>query len=212
MTDAEWRRFAEVGGLEQFTRPPFASRPPREPYDRDGVTVIEDPHVAHFGTTKPAGYNTVTLTVYGHPAPQGSKRAFALRKNGVLTGKAAVIESSHDRVKSWRLAVIDAIPPESNSFAEPVTVRMVFSLRRPLSHYQTGANSHLLRASAPARPGKAPDLSKLCRATEDALEEVGLLANDSLIVDYGRLAKVWCGEDPDALDVPGAVITIWPAT
>jgi hypothetical protein len=30
------------------------TRPPREPYDRgDGVTVIEDPHVAEFGTDRP---------------------------------------------------------------------------------------------------------------------------------------------------------------
>jgi Holliday junction resolvase RusA-like endonuclease len=153
----------------------------------------------------------VTLTVYGQPAPQGSKRAFSgKRKDGsTYTG---VIESSHDRVKSWRLAVIDSIPPESSGFTEPVSVTLVFSLRRPKSHYRTGANSHLRRDSAPQRPRSMPDLSKLCRATEDALEEVGLLDNDSLIVEYARLAKVWCGEDPDALDVPGAVITIRQVT
>lgn len=151
------------------------------------------------------------IVVRGQPAPQGSKRAFVIR-GGPRKGQAAVIESSHDRVKSWRGDVIDAIPPESSGFAGPVTVTMVFSLRRPQAHYGTGSKACTLKASAPARPGKAPDLSKLCRATEDALESVGLLANDSLIVEYERLAKVWCGEDPDALDVPGAVITIRPVT
>jgi hypothetical protein len=51
----------------------------------------------------------VVITVYGTPAPQGSKRAFAVRgKGGAPTGRVAVIESSHDRVKSWRQAVVDA--------------------------------------------------------------------------------------------------------
>ncbi len=156
----------------------------------------------------------VRLVVLGQPAPQGSKRAFSgTRKDG--STYSGVIESSHERVKSWRQAVIEAAQAErmlTMPFSEPVAVRMTFSLRRPASHYRTGKNAHLLRDSAPARPGKTPDLSKLCRATEDALEAVGLLANDSLIVEYQRLAKVFCGEDPDALDVPGARITIRSAT
>jgi crossover junction endodeoxyribonuclease RusA len=162
----------------------------------------------------------VRLTVYGQPAPQGSKRAFSgKRKDG--STYSGVIESSHDRVKSWREAV-KAAGLEDVSYRRgagelrplngPLTVVMVFSLRRPQSHYGTGRNARTLKATAPARPAKAPDLSKLCRATEDALEEVGLLDNDSLIVEYARLAKVWCGEDPDALGVPGAVITIRQVT
>lgn len=154
----------------------------------------------------------VRLVVLGQPAPQGSKRAFSgKRKDG--STYSGVIESSHDRVKSWRQAVIDAAQEERMlrlPFDVPVAVRMTFSLKRPQSHYRTGRNACLLRDSAPARPGKAPDLSKLCRATEDALESVGLLANDALIVEYDRLAKVWCGEGLDALGVPGAILTILP--
>lgn len=152
----------------------------------------------------------VRLVVVGNPAPQGSKRAFVIR-SGARAGHAAVIESSHDRVKSWRQAIIDEAQSARMMhlpFDQPVAVRMTFSLKRPASHYGTGRNSAVLKPSAPVRPGKAPDLSKLCRATEDALEAVGLVANDSLIAEYHRLAKVWCGEDPDALDVPGAIITI----
>ena len=55
-----------------------------------------------------AATSPITITVHGRPAPQGSKRAFAVRgKGGVPTGRVAVIESSHDRVKSWRQAVVD---------------------------------------------------------------------------------------------------------
>ena len=42
----------------------------------------------------------IVITVFGKPAPQGSKRAFAVRgKGGIPTGKIAVIESSRDRVQ-----------------------------------------------------------------------------------------------------------------
>src|SRR5690606_25696178 len=85
---------------------------------------------------------------------------------------------------------------------------MVFTLARPRSHYRTGRNAHLLRDSAPARPTGAPDLSKLARATEDALTEAGVWKDDAAVVEYRRLAKVYPGSDPDALDQPGVLIRI----
>lgn len=91
----------------------------------------------------------------------------------------------------------------------PLEVDMVFSLARPQSHWRTGkSTSHLLRDNAPRRPQGTPDLSKLARATEDALTEAGAWRDDARVVEYERLAKVWCNEDPDALHIPGAVITI----
>jgi hypothetical protein len=53
-----------------------------------------------------------------------------------------------------------------------------------------------------------PDLSKLARATEDALVDAGLLRDDARIVEYLRLAKVFPNEDPEALDAPGVRIAI----
>lgn len=80
----------------------------------------------------------------------------------------------------------------------PVRVRMVFTVRKP--------------ASAPKRrrtwPATMPDLSKLCRSTEDALTAAGVWKDDARVVEYTRLAKVYPGEDPEAMDVPGARITV----
>lgn len=147
----------------------------------------------------------ITLTVFGTPAPQGSKRAFAIRKNGVLTGRAAVIESSHDRVKAWRQAVIDAA--ESQHACQwlhgPVQLSITFWIRRPKSHYGTGKNAAVLRGTAPNHPAKAPDLSKLVRATEDALTACGVWQDDAQVVSCDA-AKAWCGNG----QAPGAVITI----
>ena len=81
-------------------------------------------------------------------------------------------------------------------FDGPLRLRMVFTLQKP--------------ASAPKRtrtwPIRYPDLSKLTRSTEDALTSSGLIADDARIVEYSRLAKVFPGEDPEALDSPGVVI------
>jgi Holliday junction resolvase RusA-like endonuclease len=159
----------------------------------------------------------IKITVYGTPAPQGSKRAFAVRgKGGVPTGRVAVIESSHDRVKSWRQAVIDEVRAADAArgvgltFARglPLQVDMVFCFRRPKSHYRTGRNAHLLRDDAPDCPSGKPDLSKLARATEDALTDAGLWEDDAQVTEYTRLAKTYAGSGP--LNLPGAVITVRP--
>jgi Holliday junction resolvase RusA-like endonuclease len=158
----------------------------------------------------------IVITVVGAPAPQGSKRAFAVRgKGGVPTGRVAVIESSHDRVKSWRQAVIDEARGVMARHAEvfgprlplegALEAEMTFFFRRPKSHYRTGRNAHQLREDAPQAHIKPPDVSKLCRATEDALTDVCLWLDDAQVVRYARLDKYWC----DGLDVaPGAVIRI----
>jgi crossover junction endodeoxyribonuclease RusA len=152
----------------------------------------------------------VEITVYGTPAPQGSKRAFAVRgKGGVPTGKVAVIESSHDRVKSWRQAVIDAAqearPRWGGAFTPgmPLELTVAFWLKRPKGHYRTGKNAHLLRELAPLHPAGMPDLSKLIRSTEDALTAVGIWGDDAQVVTCSA-AKVWCPRD----HAPGAHITI----
>ena len=80
----------------------------------------------------------------------------------------------------------------------PLVVSMVFTMPKP--------------ASAPKRrttwPDKKPDLSKLVRSTEDALTDAGLWVDDARVVEYSRLAKVFPGEDPQALASPGVRITV----
>lgn len=153
------------------------------------------------------------ITVYGLPAPQGSKRH---------VGRGVMVESSA-AVRPWRADVRAAAeqivlhegPDGLRALAPgypldgPLVASMVFTFTRPKGHYRTGRNAHLLRDSAPARPHGTPDLSKLVRSTEDALTSAGLWKDDARVVEYARLAKVWAGEDPDALASPGAVIRIW---
>jgi len=151
----------------------------------------------------------VTLTVHGRPAPQGSKRAVVNR----YTGKPAMQESSSRHLKPWREAVKQAgleamgwgeFPPLDG----PLEGRIVFTVTRSKGDYGTGRNAAMLKPGAPLRPAVAPDLSKTLRAVEDALTDAGVIKDDSRIVEYTRLAKVYAGEDPEALHVTGAVITV----
>lgn len=168
---------------------------------------------------------SVTLRVLGKPAPQGSKRFMGLTP----AGKPKMIESSKQGVDLWRGDVVAAAArivgnlglarvgyegthwPEAYPLTEPLAVSMVFTAVRPKSHYRTGRNAHLLTERAPARPSGKPDLSKLLRSTEDALTTAGMIKDDALIVEYDRAAKVYVGEDEDALEVPGVLIRLRPA-
>lgn len=129
------------------------------------------------------------LEVIGTPGPQGSKKH---------VGRGIMIESSA-KVKPWREAVVYAAREEGKCVHGPVRVEMVFTLPKPKSAPKTRQTW----------PDKKPDISKLVRSTEDALTDAGAWDDDARVVEYGRVAKVFPGEDPDSLDVPGAVIRIF---
>ncbi|MGA4726273.1 RusA family crossover junction endodeoxyribonuclease [Micromonospora taraxaci] len=145
----------------------------------------------------------ITITAYGQPAPQGSKRHVG---NGVM------VESSK-YVKPWREAVkaaaLDVRGAGWVSLDAPLVASMVFTFARPRGHYRTGRNAHLLRDTAPARPATTPDLSKLIRSTEDALTDAGIWRDDARVVEYLETSKAYPGEGPLALTSPGAVVRIW---
>lgn len=144
------------------------------------------------------------IKAYGEPAPQGSKRAV---NRGNANRPVSIVDSS-PKLAPWRSDVITAtravlsagygeyqvIPPLDGA----ILARMVFSFRRPKS----------IKYTKRPFPSVYPDLSKLCRATEDALKAAGAIMDDALIVEYTRLAKVYCNEDPEALESPGCYIVL----
>jgi Holliday junction resolvase RusA-like endonuclease len=157
----------------------------------------------------------VEFTVYGTPAPQGSKQPYAIYKGKagakVFTGKVALVEMSK-RVKPWRTEVAAAARALGirEPFEGPLVACMVFTIARPKSHYRTGKFAHLLRDAAPVAPATTPDFSKLVRATEDAMTGI-VWKDDALVVRYEESGKVYAGSaEADALDRPGAVIRVRP--
>jgi Holliday junction resolvase RusA-like endonuclease len=136
------------------------------------------------------------IIVYGSPAPQGSKKFVgrAASGRGIMVESSKKVRPWRDDVKGVALAVRNGSPPMDG----PLIARMVFTLSKP--------------TSSPKRkrtfPMRKPDVSKLVRSTEDALTDAGLIADDARIVEYERVAKVFPGEDPEALEAPGVRIEI----
>lgn len=147
------------------------------------------------------------VVLRGRPAPQGSKRAIPAFK-GKGPGREWVANRQVEmspHVKNWRDDVKTAaekiIADTGHVRYEcPVRVSMVFTVDRAAKP----------RKGLRLWPAKMPDLSKLCRSTEDALSAAGVWKDDALVVEYTRLAKVYPGADPEALPVPGVRIIVIP--
>ncbi|WP_082966241.1 MULTISPECIES: RusA family crossover junction endodeoxyribonuclease [unclassified Mycobacterium] len=131
---------------------------------------------------------TITFSVPGKPAPQGSKRH---------VGHGVMIESSKE-VGPWRervaLAAHNEMVRQNRSILTgvPVRIKIAFVMPRPASAPK--------RSTPPAI--KRPDIDKLTRACLDALSRV-IYSDDSQVVDLRvtkRLAEL--GE------TPGAEITV----
>lgn len=136
----------------------------------------------------------MTITVYGLPGPQGSKRLVGHDRRG----RGILIESSA-KVKPWRQAVMWAasqsrVGDDIYLIRGAVAMTVAFTLPRPKS------------AKKGAFAEKRPDLSKLVRSTEDALTEAGVWEDDARVVRL-LAVKLYVG-DPGALMSPGAQITV----
>lgn len=143
----------------------------------------------------------MTITVYGTPGPQGSKRFVGLAKSG----RGIMIESSA-KVKPWREAIAWAVREQMAGqvgnmagWVGPVSMEVTFTFARP-KKYASPKKAHIPMSTR-------PDLSKLVRSTEDALTSAGAWEDDARVVST-LSRKVYPGQHPDALHVPGAVIRI----
>lgn len=123
------------------------------------------------------------FTVFGHPEPQGSTRAFIPKG-----WKRPIITSDNKDLKSWRQevtrAAIESACGEIISKENSVTLLLEFFLSRP--------------ASKPKRitmPTVKPDVDKLCRGVFDSLKGV-IYEDDSQVCraiiskDYGSPERV----------------------
>lgn len=125
---------------------------------------------------------SLSISVLGTPAAQGSKRGFVNQK----TGRVIIVEDSKEKTKTWRqdvlTAAIDSQPDPWEPIDGPVWIEAYFYFKRPDAHFGTGRNSGTLKASAPEYPAVKPDVDKVLRATLDALAAAGCFRNDSRVV------------------------------
>lgn len=131
---------------------------------------------------------SVTLTVYGRPAPKGSMRAL---------GPGRMIEGNAN-VAPWRAAICaEALAQPVRGMDGPLYVRVTLTVPKPKS----------TRDSAPITRSSG-DVDKHLRCVLDALQDADLIADDARVVS-ALVEKVWPGTALDALDQPGAVIMVY---
>jgi len=119
----------------------------------------------------------VTFVALGVPGPSGSKRALRHR----YTGKIVLIDSGGAKTKAWR-SVVAAAARKAMADIEvkpPYYLAIEFRMPRPKCHYSKSGD---LLPGAPWVPVVKPDLTKLLRATEDALTGI-VWKDDSLVVE-----------------------------
>jgi crossover junction endodeoxyribonuclease RusA len=145
--------------------------------------------------TEPA----VVLEVLGVPAPQGSKTGFV--RGGHVRMVEGTSKTGRAKHAAWRGAVADAArgawgaqPPLDGPLVLSITFRLPMPASRPKRARVAGMVWHTTK----------PDLSKLIRATEDALTDAGVIRDDARICQL-TVTKV------EVVGWTGATILVAPA-
>jgi Holliday junction resolvase RusA-like endonuclease len=155
--------------------------------------------------------------VLGHSAPGGSKDVGVIYRNGPNGTKVPVTDEQgkiktfvRDKGgvagKDWRSAVASAgheAMAGRAPFDGPLFVELTIIRPRGPGHYGQGRNAGRLLPSAPAFPAVAPDVTKLTRSTEDALNTI-VWKDDSRNVAL-LTEKVYA----DQGEPEGAIIKVW---
>jgi len=114
-------------------------------------------------------------------------------------GRPRMVEAS-DLLPAWMQAVtLAAVQLRHPTINGPVAASIAFRFQRPESHY----GKRGLLPSAPRYMAVMPDLDKLARAVFDALQDAGLLRNDSRVTSIAA-TKDWCQE----CEPGGAIVTL----
>lgn len=127
----------------------------------------------------------VSFTVYGVPAPQGSKTV-------ANSGGKSWVRDDNPKTEPWRNAVAAQATEAMHGrapFAGPTRLEATFAFARPRSHFRTGKHAGQLRPNAPVYCDRRPDLDKLLRAIGDALSGI-VIADDARLVEVAA-AKVY---------------------
>lgn len=150
-------------------------------------------------------FQRFSFFVPGTPATAGSKRAFVNK----ATGKAQVVDTCksgppwRESVRYHALTAIAGMPIENVLIDEPIELNVVFYFVRPKGHFRKSEKfKGQLNVTAPHWPTKRPDVTKMLRALEDALN--GFVWRDDSLVVVQAARKVYA-------DRSGAYVTIAPS-
>lgn len=146
--------------------------------------------------------DVIQFTVHGEARPAGSKTAmpcwdakkgdYRRTKTGrIITNVLHPKTKTKEPVKDYMQRVGAAAREvyDGPLIDGPVSLKLRFFRARPKKHFGTGRNSEKVKASAPAYPVTAPDVTKLTRAVEDGLTKV--LWRDDVLVRKLDVEENW---------------------
>lgn len=125
--------------------------------------------------SRPFVPSTIEVVIPGIPQQQGS----------MVRSKFGGIHSANKNLAPWRRDAILAIQSwmgQRPPLLGPLSLTVEFMFNRPASHFGTGRNAGVLKASAPASPSTTPDLDKLLRAVCDSMTQAGAWRDDAQVV------------------------------
>jgi len=118
--------------------------------------------------------------VPGDPKGQPRPKAFA-RKMGTAYVARVYTPGTAEEWKSAIATSVKEIGLAGRMITGPVSLRMECVFARPKSHFGSGKNSALVKASAPPHHTAKPDLDNITKAAKDALTHVGVWRDDSQV-------------------------------
>jgi len=121
----------------------------------------------------------IRVTVPGTPQGQPRARAFARRMGDKFVARVY----DPGTAEGWKSVIAEAfrphLPPEP--WEGKVMLSITAHFKRPASHFGSGRNAGVLKASAPAEYVKKPDADNIAKAVMDCLTRLGLWRDDSQV-------------------------------
>lgn len=87
-------------------------------------------------------------------------------------------------------------------FKGPVEIKIIFWVRRPKSHYGTGKNYGIVKASTPKFPTGKPDIDNYVKFAMDCLNHCSIWPDDSYVV--GEATKKRYGSPRTEIEITEA--------
>jgi Holliday junction resolvase RusA-like endonuclease len=151
---------------------------------------------------------TLQVLVLGEPKGQPRTKTSIHRrsKGGKLVRLKFPVVYTPDTADNWKRSIAYEVLRVWNKeqFIGPLMLSCEFVFGRPKAHYGIGKNAGVLKASAPSHHTSKPDMDNILKSLKDALTDVGLWRDDSLVCVYGGIAKRYVNPG----EIPHAVIRV----
>lgn len=157
--------------------------------------------------------SALTFEVPGIPGPKGSLSAFCVTCAKARRPQNVVLKEQSGPGVAFRKATVRAVkaqtPAGTGTFRGALAIDLTVYIPRQ-AQIKNGQPTGLWTpgTSTPYPINRnTGDIEKHARNTHDALQDAGLIADDSTIVDL-TVRKRWASPTPGAPFVPGARITV----